>query len=99
MCSNPFNLELANKSLQRTLLGKEVYQRVMGSAYPISLESSRSHEANATTANMRNLIVGHKDSLSKFTDLNYERIEKATYIYEFDREVQYVGTSHLSVSC
>ncbi|EGY18124.1 medium-chain fatty acid ethyl ester synthase/esterase [Verticillium dahliae VdLs.17] len=69
VCSNPFNLELANKSLQRTLLGKEVYQRVMGT-------------------NMRNLIVGHKDSLSKFTDLNYERIEKATYIYEFDREVQ-----------
>ncbi|KAM0598340.1 hypothetical protein ACHAP1_002549 [Verticillium nonalfalfae] len=69
VCSNPFNLELANKSLQRTLLGKEVYQRVMGT-------------------NMRNLIVGHKDSLSKFTDLDYERIEKATYIYEFDREVQ-----------
>ncbi|KAM0332943.1 hypothetical protein ACHAQA_001599 [Verticillium albo-atrum] len=69
VCSNPFNLELANKALQRTLLGKEVYQRVMGS-------------------NMRNLIVGHKDSLSKFTDLDYERIEKATYIFEFDREVQ-----------
>ncbi|KAM0287402.1 hypothetical protein ACHAQH_000352 [Verticillium albo-atrum] len=69
VCSNPFNLEVANKSMQRTLLGKEVYQRVMGS-------------------NMRNLIVGHKDSLSKFTDLDYERIEKATYIYEFDREVQ-----------
>ncbi|CRJ92711.1 hypothetical protein BN1723_008524 [Verticillium longisporum] len=71
VCSNPFNLELANKSLQRTLLGKEVYQRVMGT-------------------NMRNLIVGHKDSLSKFTDLDYERIEKATYIYEFDREVHIV---------
>ncbi|KAK3946077.1 Alpha/Beta hydrolase protein [Diplogelasinospora grovesii] len=27
---NPFNLELSNKALQRTLLGKQVYQRVMG---------------------------------------------------------------------
>ncbi|KAL2160572.1 hypothetical protein VTH06DRAFT_1260 [Thermothelomyces fergusii] len=28
---NPFDLEVANKSLQRTLLGKQVYSRVMGS--------------------------------------------------------------------
>lgn len=27
---NPFNLEISNKALQRTLLGKEIYQRVMG---------------------------------------------------------------------
>jgi uncharacterized protein len=30
---NPFDLELTNKALQRTLLGKEVYQRVMGSKF------------------------------------------------------------------
>lgn len=29
---NPFNLEVANICLQGSLLGKEVYQRVMGSA-------------------------------------------------------------------
>lgn len=28
---NPFDLEIANKGLQRTLLGKQVYSRVMGS--------------------------------------------------------------------
>ncbi|KAB5563173.1 Alpha/Beta hydrolase protein [Coniochaeta sp. 2T2.1] len=28
---NPFNLEVSNKALRRTLFGKEVYQRVMGS--------------------------------------------------------------------
>lgn len=28
--SNPFNLEVSNKGLQRTLLGKQVYSRVMG---------------------------------------------------------------------
>ncbi|KAL2197323.1 Alpha/Beta hydrolase protein [Corynascus similis CBS 632.67] len=28
---NPFDLEVANKALQRTLLGKQVYSRVMGS--------------------------------------------------------------------
>jgi hypothetical protein len=31
VCSNPFNLDAANKALKRTFLGKEVYQRVMGS--------------------------------------------------------------------
>ncbi|KAH0444952.1 alpha beta fold family [Colletotrichum camelliae] len=30
VCSNPFNLEVANKALKRTLIGREVYQRVMG---------------------------------------------------------------------
>lgn len=29
---NPFNLEVANVTLQSSLLGKELYQRVMGSA-------------------------------------------------------------------
>jgi len=28
---NPFDLQIANKILQGSLLGKEVYQRVMGS--------------------------------------------------------------------
>ncbi|KAK4191645.1 Alpha/Beta hydrolase protein [Podospora australis] len=28
--SNPFNLEVSNKGLQRTFLGKEIYSRVMG---------------------------------------------------------------------
>ncbi|KAB5575676.1 Alpha/Beta hydrolase protein [Coniochaeta sp. 2T2.1] len=28
---NPFNLEVSNKALRRTLFGKEIYQRVMGS--------------------------------------------------------------------
>ena len=27
---NPFNLDVSNKALQRTLLGKHVYQRAMG---------------------------------------------------------------------
>lgn len=29
---NPFDLEVANKTLQSSILGKEVYQRVMGSS-------------------------------------------------------------------
>jgi len=31
--SNPFELNVTNKALQGSLLGKEVYQRAMGSAY------------------------------------------------------------------
>jgi predicted alpha/beta-fold hydrolase len=27
---NPFNLEISNKALQSSLLGKQLYQRVMG---------------------------------------------------------------------
>lgn len=37
---NPFNLEVSSKALLRTFIGKEVYQRVMGSKpapYPYSV--------------------------------------------------------------
>lgn len=30
VCSNPFNLEISSKMTQSTLIGKEVYLRVMG---------------------------------------------------------------------
>jgi uncharacterized protein len=31
VCGNPFNLDISNRNLQRKILGKSVYQRVMGS--------------------------------------------------------------------
>ncbi|KAF3770769.1 AB-hydrolase YheT [Cryphonectria parasitica EP155] len=68
---NPFNLEVANVQLQNSLLGKEVYQRVMGGS-------------------CRELVLRHKDSISKFTKLDFEAIQKVTYLFEFDREVQTV---------
>ncbi|KAL2262473.1 hypothetical protein VTK26DRAFT_1204 [Humicola hyalothermophila] len=69
---NPFDLEVANKGLQRTLLGKQVYSRVMG-------------------ANMKKLINAHKDSVLAHTKLDFDRIQKITYLHEFDREVQTVS--------
>jgi hypothetical protein len=39
-------------------------------------------------ANMKRLINLHKDSILKFTNLDWESIQKVTYLYEFDREVQ-----------
>lgn len=39
-------------------------------------------------ANMKKLILRHKDSVSKFSKLDFEAIQKVTYLYEFDREVQ-----------
>ncbi|KAL2021496.1 hypothetical protein VTK56DRAFT_7129 [Thermocarpiscus australiensis] len=69
--ANPFDLEMANKALQRTLLGKEVYSRVMGT-------------------NMKKLINTHKDAVLEHTKLDFDRIQKVTYLYEFDREVQTV---------
>ncbi|KAJ4408187.1 hypothetical protein N0V82_009761 [Gnomoniopsis sp. IMI 355080] len=69
---NPFDLEVANKTLQSSLLGKEIYQRVMGT-------------------NMRKLILRHKESVSKFTKLDFDAIDKVTYLFEFDRAVQTVS--------
>ncbi|SPQ21951.1 89b5dc8d-18be-4aca-8569-8b15292d1f69 [Thermothielavioides terrestris] len=69
--ANPFDLEVSNKALQRTLLGKQVYSRVMGS-------------------NMKKLINMHKDTVLKHTNLDFDRIQKVTYLHEFDREVQTV---------
>ncbi|KAK4219699.1 Alpha/Beta hydrolase protein [Rhypophila decipiens] len=69
--SNPFELDVTNKALQRTFLGKEVYQRVMGS-------------------NMKKLINCHKESLVGKTKLDFDAIDRLTYLYEFDRAVQTV---------
>ncbi|KAK4147091.1 Alpha/Beta hydrolase protein [Dichotomopilus funicola] len=69
--ANPFDLEVANKALQRTFLGKQVYSRVMGSS-------------------MKKLIATHKDAVLTHTNLDYDSIQKVTYLHEFDREVQTV---------
>lgn len=37
---------------------------------------------------MLKLIQRHKESVSKFTKLDYEAIENVTYLFEFDRAVQ-----------
>lgn len=34
VCSNPFNLEIASKFLQASLIGREIYLRYMGSMLP-----------------------------------------------------------------
>ncbi|KAK3325755.1 Alpha/Beta hydrolase protein [Apodospora peruviana] len=68
---NPFELDVTNKALQRSLLGKHVYQRVMGT-------------------NMKKLTAYHKESFMKYTNLDLGKIERLTYLYEFDREVQTV---------
>lgn len=40
------------------------------------------------TANMKRLINTHKDAVLKHTKLNFDRIQKVTFLHEFDREVQ-----------
>lgn len=37
---------------------------------------------------MKQLVSDHKEPIQKFTKLDYSRIQKVTYLYEFDREVQ-----------
>lgn len=41
-----------------------------------------------TAANMKKLINTHKEAVLKHTNLNFDRIQKVTYLHEFDREVQ-----------
>ncbi|TDZ22557.1 putative esterase [Colletotrichum orbiculare MAFF 240422] len=72
VCSNPFNLEVSNKALKRSFIGREVYQRVMGTS-------------------MKELIFNHQDEIEKHTALDLERLKKATYLWEFDREVQCIA--------
>ncbi|TDZ74106.1 putative esterase [Colletotrichum trifolii] len=72
VCSNPFNLEVSNKALKRSFIGREVYQRVMGTS-------------------MKELIFNHQDEIEKHTTLDLERLKKATYLWEFDREVQCIA--------
>jgi len=44
---------------------------------------------------MKRLISRHKDAVLKHTNLDYDRIQQITYLYEFDREVQYVAFFHI----
>lgn len=37
---------------------------------------------------MKKLINDHKESVLKHTKLDYDRIQRVTYLHEFDREVQ-----------
>jgi len=41
---------------------------------------------------MKRLINSHKESLVKNTKLDFNKIDNLTYLYEFDREVQYAVT-------
>lgn len=42
------------------------------------------------TANMKKLVANHKETVLKYTKLDYDRIQNITYLNEFDREVQTV---------
>jgi len=93
VCSNPFNLDVANKSLKRTFLGKEVYQRAMGSeCFSLILIllrlSFQPMLISPTPGSLKELAHGHRRELSKWTQLDLKRIRNITYLYEFDREVQ-----------
>lgn len=37
---------------------------------------------------MKQLINGHKEEVQKHTNLDLERLQNVTYLWEFDREVQ-----------
>jgi uncharacterized protein len=89
---NPFNLELSNKGLQRSFLGHQVYQRAMGCKHCVNVDVLRfSVWLIDAAANMKRLISRHKDAVLKHTNLDYDRIQQITYLYEFDREVQYAA--------
>lgn len=89
--ANPFDLEVANKALQRSFVGKQVYSRVMGSTFrQRGVTFTLCRVSNRQTGNMKKLITTHKDAVLKHTNLDFDNIQKVTYLHEFDREVQYV---------
>jgi Predicted hydrolase of the alpha/beta-hydrolase fold len=94
---NPFDLELANKALQRTQLGR-LYSRIMGCTSPQTCSMIlrlASQLLTTLAANMKRLMDLHKDEIIKYTNLNFDRIQNITYLHEFDREVQYVFAFNL----
>lgn len=42
---------------------------------------------------MKKLINSHKESLVNSSKLDFDKIDRLTYLYEFDRAVQYVTQS------
>lgn len=55
---------------------------------PQSFSFPINYKLTHALANMKKLIAKHKDSVIRFTNLDYDRIENVTYLYEFDRAVQ-----------
>ena len=44
---------------------------------------------------MRELAKNNRKGIETHTTLDYERLQRITYLYEFDREVQLVTSSHI----
>jgi hypothetical protein len=40
---------------------------------------------------MKRLISSHKEAIAQHTDLDFDEIQRITYLHEFDRVVQYVS--------
>lgn len=93
VCSNPFNLEVSNKMMQNSLIGKEVYLRAMGSKYARQSEVPRATcLSDILIAAMKSLIETHEEALKKHSSLDPRSIKSViTYLHDFDREVQYVS--------
>ncbi|EPE02954.1 alpha beta hydrolase fold family [Ophiostoma piceae UAMH 11346] len=66
---NPFDLQVSNKLLQSTIIGRNIYEVFMGS-------------------NVKKLAFKHREALEKYSTLDFDRIGKVRYLYEFDRAVQ-----------
>ena len=86
---NPFDLQVSNKLLQSTMLGRNLYEVVMGCTLPC-LDSLRCAYCDVLTlpANVKKLVFKHRAALEKYSTLDFDRIEKVRYLYEFDRAVQ-----------
>ncbi len=82
---------MANKAMQRSFLGKQVYLRVMGSRFSEACRSvlTAALADRPLPASMKTLLSQHKEAVARYTELDLERIQKeVTYLNEFDREVQ-----------
>lgn len=82
--------------MSSTLIGKELYLRVMGSKFLRS--SALEHDPKQIAASMKALIERHKKEIQQFTNLDLTAIANITYLNEFDRQIQYVDRQRIASS-
>ncbi len=84
VCSNPWNLEVSSVALWRTIIGREVYSRVMADNLKKLIEMS------VTTGFCAHICyvdsgARHKEQVSKNTGVKLPRLFETKYLHEFDR--------------
>ena len=97
--ATPFNGEIASMIMRQTVLGR-FYNRHLGGTFLsgrglLTAWPEASSLLFLATESMKKLARAHKELIKKQTDVDFERLQKTGFLYEFDREFQYVVFARL----